>query len=240
MIRVKNLSVLLALALSIAATANKRHAGKIKMPNLPTSPPKTASAAPPKEESSVTEHNIKIGGQNIPYKATAATILLEKRKDEPTALVYYHRLHAQRREGSEPAPRRVRLQRRSGIFLRMACTWVRFPPRRVITVNADATPPAPYKLSENPHCLLDKTDLVFLDPVGTGFSHAVGKAQDKDFWASIKTSSHWRNSSTLTSAAPAGGIRQNFSSVKATAPSAPLHFPIICSRMTACTSTASC
>src|SRR3989442_14634834 len=27
-----------------------------------------------------------------------------------------------------------------------------------------------------------KTDLVFLDPVGTGFSHAVGKAQDKDFW----------------------------------------------------------
>jgi len=52
----------------------------------------------------------------------------------------------------------------------------------VITVNADATPPAPYKLSENPHCLLDRTDLVFLDPVGTGFSHAVGKAQDKDFW----------------------------------------------------------
>src|SRR5207245_10662403 len=29
---------------------------------------------------------------------------------------------------------------------------------------------------------LDKTDLVFLDPVGTGFSHAVGKAQNKDFW----------------------------------------------------------
>jgi carboxypeptidase C (cathepsin A) len=30
--------------------------------------------------------------------------------------------------------------------------------------------------------LLDKSDLVFIDPVGTGFSHAVGKAQDKDFW----------------------------------------------------------
>ena len=57
-----------------------------------------------------------------------------------------------------------------------------FSPKRVVTVNADATPPAPYKLVDNVNCLLDKTDLVFVDPVGTGFSHAVGKAQDKDFW----------------------------------------------------------
>jgi carboxypeptidase C (cathepsin A) len=32
------------------------------------------------------------------------------------------------------------------------------------------------------YSLLDKTDLVFIDPVGTGFSHAVGKSQNKDFW----------------------------------------------------------
>jgi carboxypeptidase C (cathepsin A) len=57
-----------------------------------------------------------------------------------------------------------------------------FSPKRVVTVNADATPPAPYKLTDNSNCLLDKTDLVFVDPVGTGFSHAVGKSQDKDFW----------------------------------------------------------
>ena len=55
-------------------------------------------------------------------------------------------------------------------------------PKRVVTANADATPPAPYKLTDNANCLLDKTDLVFVDPVGTGFSHAVGKAADKDFW----------------------------------------------------------
>src|SRR5437879_1512787 len=55
-------------------------------------------------------------------------------------------------------------------------------PKRVITVNAGVTPPAPYKVADNPECLLDKTDLVFVDPIGTGFSHAVGKAQDKDFW----------------------------------------------------------
>jgi carboxypeptidase C (cathepsin A) len=37
-------------------------------------------------------------------------------------------------------------------------------------------------MNDNPYSLLDKSDLVFIDPVGTGFSHAVGKAADKDFW----------------------------------------------------------
>jgi len=180
MIRVKNLSVLLALALSMTAiTGGARAQDKDAKPA--EKPAETAAAAPPKEESSVTDHIIKLGGQTIPYKATAATILFEERKGRTNRAGLLHRLHAQRREGSEPAPHRVRLQRRAGLFL----VWLHmgsFSPRRVITVNADATPPAPYKLSENPHCLLDKTDLVFLDPVGTGFSHAVGKAQDKDFW----------------------------------------------------------
>src|SRR5580692_12203316 len=57
-----------------------------------------------------------------------------------------------------------------------------FGPRRVLTTDAGPTPPPPFKLVDNVNCLLDKTDLVFVDPVGTGFSKAVGKAKDKDFW----------------------------------------------------------
>jgi carboxypeptidase C (cathepsin A) len=41
---------------------------------------------------------------------------------------------------------------------------------------------APFSLVHNPSSILDVTDLVFIDPVGTGFSHAVGSKQDKDFW----------------------------------------------------------
>src|SRR5579864_3894868 len=54
---------------------------KDEKPTEPASPP-------PKEESSVTEHTIKIDGQNVPYKATAGMLLLKNAKDEPTALVY--------------------------------------------------------------------------------------------------------------------------------------------------------
>src|SRR5260370_8682532 len=88
MIRVKNLSVLLALALSMTAIAAGALAQE-KDAKPAEKPAEAASAAPPKEESSVTDHSIKIGGQTIPYRATAATILLKNEKDEPTALAYY-------------------------------------------------------------------------------------------------------------------------------------------------------
>src|SRR5882762_3279752 len=70
-----------------ATTAGARAQDKDAKPA--EKPAETAAAAPPKEESSVTDHIIKLGGQTIPYKATAATILLKNEKDEPTALVYY-------------------------------------------------------------------------------------------------------------------------------------------------------
>jgi len=50
-----------------------------------------------------------------------------------------------------------------------------------VTVNAGVTPPAPYKVTDNPECLLDKTDLVFVDPIGTGFRHAKLKANVASF-----------------------------------------------------------
>ncbi len=148
----------------------------------PADKPAEAAAAPaPKEESSVTDHSIKIGGQTIVYKATAATILLKNEKDEPTALLYSTAYT--RSDVKDVSQRPIAFVYNGGPG--SASVWLHmgsFSPKRVVTVNADATPPAPYKLTDNANCLLDKTDLVFVDPVGTGFSHAVGKAQDKDFW----------------------------------------------------------
>jgi len=57
-----------------------------------------------------------------------------------------------------------------------------FGPRRVLTPDASPSLPPPYHLTDNASCLLDKADLVFIDPVGTGFSHAVDKARNRDFW----------------------------------------------------------
>jgi len=53
---------------------------------------------------------------------------------------------------------------------------------RVVTSDAQPTPPPPYDLVQNQESLLDKTDLVFIDAVSTGMSEPVGKAEGKDFW----------------------------------------------------------
>jgi len=142
---------------------------------------KTEESAAPKEESATTEHTIKIGGQTIPYKAIAQTILLKNDKGEPEALLYSTSYI--RSDVKDTSTRPLAFLYNGGpgsssVWLHMGS----FGPRRVVTVNAGVTPPAPYKAEDNPYCLLDKADLVFIDPIGTGFSHAVGKAENKDFW----------------------------------------------------------
>jgi carboxypeptidase C (cathepsin A) len=141
-----------------------------------------AKPAPePKEESSVTDHTIKIGGQTIAYKATASTTLIKDDKGEPTASIFT--IAYTRSDAKDMSQRPISFVYNGGpgsssIWLHMGA----FGPRRVVTTDAGPTPPPPFKMVDNADSLLDKTDLVFVDPVGTGFSRAVGKAKDKDFW----------------------------------------------------------
>ncbi len=55
---------------------------------------------------------------------------------------------------------------------------------RIIDIPSDASSPAgpPYKLHDNPFTILRATDLVFVDPIGTGFSKALGEKKNEDFW----------------------------------------------------------
>lgn len=134
-----------------------------------------------KEQSSVTEHSIRVDGQNIPYKATAGTIILKDAKGDPTGAMFYV---AYTRSDAEDLSRRpVAFFYNGGpgsstVWLHMGA----YGPKRVATVDAAPTPPAPYKLIDNEDTLLGVTDEVFIDAMGTGFSHALGKTENKDFW----------------------------------------------------------
>ena len=144
-------------------------------------PADKCDAATSKEESSVTDHTIKIGGQTIPYKATAGTTLLKNEKGESTGLMYSAAYT--RSDVKDLNTRPIAFLYNGGPG--SATMWLHmgaFGPRRVYTVDGTFTPPAPYKLVDNPESLLDKTDLVFIDAMGTGYSHAVCKAENKDFY----------------------------------------------------------
>jgi carboxypeptidase C (cathepsin A) len=147
-------------------------------------PEKGAEAArpePPKAEQSVTQHTVSIGGVPVAYTATAGTLIVRNQKDEPWGSIGYI---AYVRKDAGPAARRpITFSYNGGpgsssIWLHMGVMG----PKRVVTNDAAPTPPPPYQVVDNAWSPLDKTDIVMIDPVGTGVSRAVGGAKDQDFW----------------------------------------------------------
>ena len=171
--------VFLVLGTGDAFSAAQAPEGAARAPEAKA--PDKCDAAATKEESSVTDHTIKIGNQVIPYKATASTTLLKNDKGEPTGLLYS--VAYTRSDVKDLSTRPVSFLYNGGPG--SATMWLHmgaFGPRRVWTVDGAFTAPAPYKLVDNSESLLDKTDMVFIDAMGTGYSHAVGKAIEKDFY----------------------------------------------------------
>ncbi|MHB1675533.1 MAG: S10 family peptidase [Acidobacteriaceae bacterium] len=134
----------------------------------------------PPERNSVTHHTLALNGQTIHYTATAGTLIVRDAQDKPYGSFFYV---AYTQDGAEPKTRPVTFLYNGGpgsssIWLHMGS----FGPVRIETDSPQATPPAPYHLVPNQYSLLDKSDLVFIDAMGTGFSQPVGKATLKDYF----------------------------------------------------------
>ena len=153
--------------------------------NTPTSTPSPANperpATPiPPEKSSATQHELSLGGQTLRYMATAGTLLIDDNEDQPNASVFYV---AYTLDGvAELRTRPVTFLYNGGPG--SASMWLHMGsvgPVRVVTSSPEATGSGPYKVVPNQYSLLDKSDLVFVDAVGTGFSRPVGKGTIRDF-----------------------------------------------------------
>jgi carboxypeptidase C (cathepsin A) len=134
----------------------------------------------PKEESSITQHQVRIGDKELPYTATAGNLLI-RTSDEPVASVFYAAYTSDRATNLDHRPVTFFYNGGPGsstIWLHMGS----YGPRIVETANAEATRPAPYRVVNNGDSLLDRSDLVFIDAVGTGFSRIVGKGEGTNFF----------------------------------------------------------
>jgi carboxypeptidase C (cathepsin A) len=139
-----------------------------------------APAPPPPGADAVTQHTLTLNGKIYPYTARAATITLENEKDQPTGQMFYTAFTL---DGASPRTRPVTFFYNGGpgsstIWLRMGS----FAPMRVQVGDGVPTPSAPFNLADNPYSLLDRSDLVFVDAMGTGFSRISGVGTPKDFY----------------------------------------------------------
>ncbi len=131
-------------------------------------------AEEPKEEIVQTQHSVVIGGAEISYTATAGTLIVREEVDEKgaqaKALIFFT---AYTRDGAEPGSRPVTFSFNGGPG--SSSVWLHLGllgPRRVEMGDVGRLLPPPYGLVDNDYSLLDVSDLVFIDPVSTGFSRA--------------------------------------------------------------------
>lgn len=123
---------------------------------------------------------IKVGGKALDYEATAGTLLMKNDKDEPIALYGFT---AYVRQGQDARTRPIVFAYNGGPG--SASAWLHMGilgPRRALIEDEASNTRGPFRIVDNEFTLLDRADIVLIDPVGTGFSRAVGKAEGKDFW----------------------------------------------------------
>src|SRR5512141_2572981 len=141
----------------------------------------------------VTKHSIKIKGKEIRYTVTTGTMVLkeetadrekEAEGEKPRAQVFF--VAYTRDVNSSRAKRPLTFSFNGGpgsssVWLHMGVLG----PRRVVLEEDGNLPKPPYQLTDNQYSLLDETDLVFIDPMNTGYSRPVEGVKPKE-WHGFK------------------------------------------------------
>ncbi len=149
-------------------------------------------APEPKDQLVETQHQITIGDQTIAYKVITGTLVLkeeaeksgdkagEAEGEKAKATVFF--IAYTRTDVDDAAKRPITFSFNGGPG--SASVWLHLGalgPRRVQLDDMGNLPPPPYQLTDNAYSLLDITDLVFIDPVSTGYSRAVAGEKAKEF-----------------------------------------------------------
>jgi carboxypeptidase C (cathepsin A) len=129
-----------------------------------------------------TQHEGRFGGQAIRYTARAAEMQLTDQDGKPAAALFHV---AYLKDGGGP-DRPLSFVFNGGPG--SASVWLHMgllgPQRVIVPSEADSDDgAAPYRLVDNPSTLLDLTDLVFVDPIGTGYSRVIGEGKTADYWS---------------------------------------------------------
>ena len=142
--------------------------------------PEKASTAVAK--SAVTKHRVRINGKEIAYTATAGELPVLNDAGETEAEIFYVAYNVENRDPAHPRPLLFIFNGGPGA----ASIWLHLGaigPRRVQMLPDGNMPAPPFRLIDNSFSWLDQADLVFVDPVGTGYSRAAKPETTKNFAA---------------------------------------------------------
>ncbi|WND01957.1 peptidase S10 [Temperatibacter marinus] len=133
------------------------------------------------EDKSITKHSVTIKGKKVNYTATAQYTTLNK-DGQPDAKLFSI---TYTKDGVKDTSKRPVAffynggPGSSSVWLHMGA-WG--PEKIILPSDAKDDGAAPFNIAANNDSLLDVTDMVFIDPIGTGFSHTVGDGEGKTYW----------------------------------------------------------
>lgn len=152
----------------------------------PGSPQEKTEEAPKEEPDYVheklaeTHHSVRIGGETLEYTATAGNLLLREEEGKKKASFFFVAYTKEGVDDRDARPITFAFNGGPG----SSSVWLHlgaFGPRRVLMDDEGRALPPPARLVDNEYSLLDLTDLVFIDPVTTGYSRAVPGEDPRQF-----------------------------------------------------------
>ncbi|MBR9728759.1 S10 family peptidase [Shewanella intestini] len=136
----------------------------------------------PIDQSVVTEHKTKINGKNVSYTVTAGTQPVWDALGEPIATLQY--TYYKRDNVKDRAARPLLMSFNGGPGSASVWMHIAYTGPKVLNVDDEGYPLQPYGVKTNPHSVLDVADIVYVNPVNTGYSRVLpdkdGKMPSKD------------------------------------------------------------
>lgn len=149
----------------------------------------------PIDSSSKTEHEVVIGGKKIAYTATVGTQPVWDKSGKATATLFY--TYYERKGVSDKDTRPLLISFNGGPGSASVWMHIAYTGPKVLKIDDEGFPIQPYGVKDNPHSVLDVADIVYVNPVNTGYSRLIGDdAKRSDFFgvnADIKYLSEWIN-----------------------------------------------
>jgi carboxypeptidase C (cathepsin A) len=126
------------------------------------------------------EHSVTIGGQRVPYRATAGHQPVLDGDGEPIASLFY--VYYERSDIRDRTTRPLVISFNGGPGSASVWMHIGYTGPRFLNINDEGFPVQPYGVRENPNSILDVADIVYVDPVNTGFSRIIGDAERNQFF----------------------------------------------------------
>ena len=149
----------------------------------------------PSDTTVVTTHKAMIKGDRIEYKATTGTQPVWNEDGNPIAYVHY--TYYERSDVKDRASRPIMISFNGGPGSGSVWMHLAYTGPKILKVDDEGFPVQPYGVKDNPYSILDVADIVYVNPVNTGYSRIVNKETKKEVFfgvnADIKYLSEWIN-----------------------------------------------